>query len=89
MVCAREPCPFHPYLMLFPQRAAPDKGHRQSPEADLQLAMKACPYRATFYPKLGEPQSEVLPKLEAWLAALEAIVAREAKVFKDGGYGEI
>lgn len=51
--------------------------------------MKACPYRATFYPKLGEPQAEVLPKLEAWLAALEAIVAREATVFKDGAYGEI
>lgn len=57
--------------------------------ADLQLAMKACPYRATFYPKLGEPQAEVLPKLEAWLAALEAIVAREATVFKEGAYGEI
>ncbi|RSH83593.1 uncharacterized protein EHS24_007281 [Apiotrichum porosum] len=53
------------------------------------LAMKACPYRATFYPKLGEPQEEVLPQLEAWLSALEAIVAREAKVFADNSYGEI
>ncbi|TXT09150.1 hypothetical protein VHUM_02624 [Vanrija humicola] len=53
------------------------------------LAMKACPYRATFYPKLGEPQEEVLPKLKAWLSALEAIVERESKVFKDNGYGEI
>lgn len=51
--------------------------------------MKACPYRATFYPKLGEPQEEVLPKLQAWLSALEAIVERESKVFKDNGYGEI
>jgi molybdopterin converting factor small subunit len=51
--------------------------------------MKACPYRATFYPKLGEPQEEVLPQLEAWLSALEAIVAREAKVFADNSYGEI
>ena len=51
--------------------------------------MKACPYRATFYPKLGEPQEEVLPKLEAWLSALEAIVAKEEGVYKSGGYGEI
>jgi hypothetical protein len=54
-----------------------------------QLAMKACPYRATFYPKLGQPQSEVLPKLEAWLAALEAIVKKEEGVFKAGGFGDI
>ncbi|WWC67027.1 uncharacterized protein I206_100934 [Kwoniella pini CBS 10737] len=53
------------------------------------LAMKACPYRATFYPKLGEPQSEVIPKLEAWLKALQDIVAKEEGVFKAGGYGEI
>ncbi|WWD06031.1 hypothetical protein V865_004116 [Kwoniella europaea PYCC6329] len=53
------------------------------------LAMKACPYRATFYPKLGEPQSEVLPKLQAWLKALQDIVAKEEGVFKAGGYGEI
>jgi hypothetical protein len=51
--------------------------------------MKACPYRATFYPKLGEPQDEVLAKLDAWLAALEAIVAREAEVFKTNSYGEV
>jgi molybdopterin converting factor small subunit len=57
--------------------------------ADPQLAMKACPYRATFYPKLGTPESEVLPKLEAWLSALEEIVKREEGVFKAGNYGEI
>ncbi len=51
--------------------------------------MKACPYRATFYPKLGQPQDVVLEKLEAWLAALENIVAKEATVYKAGGYGEI
>lgn len=51
--------------------------------------MKACPYRATFYPKFGEPQAEVMVKLEAWLAALESIVERESKVFKENGYGEI
>jgi allantoicase len=48
--------------------------------------MKACPYRATFYPKLGEV---VLPKLQEWLTALEEIVKREEGVFKAGGYGEI
>ncbi|KAK4689088.1 hypothetical protein P7C73_g1016, partial [Tremellales sp. Uapishka_1] len=53
------------------------------------LAMKACPYRATFYPKLGEPQSVVIPKLEDWLSALEVIVKKEEGVFKAGGYGEI
>ncbi|KAL7418980.1 hypothetical protein Q5752_006664 [Cryptotrichosporon argae] len=53
------------------------------------LAMKACPYRATFYPKLGEPQEAVMPKLLEWLAALEDIVKREEGVFKAGGYGEV
>jgi len=57
--------------------------------ANNQLAMKACPYRATFYPKLGEPQAEVAVKLEEWLSALEKIVAKEEGVFKSGGYGEI
>lgn len=51
--------------------------------------MKACPYRATFYPKLGEPQEVVLPKLQEWLTALEEIVKREEGVFNAGGYGEI
>jgi hypothetical protein len=54
-----------------------------------QLAMKACPYRATFYPKLGQPTDVVLVKLEEWLSALEAIVKKEEGVFKNGGYGEI
>lgn len=51
--------------------------------------MKACPYRATFYPKLGQPFEAVMPKLEEWLAALEGIVKKEEGVFKAGGYGEI
>jgi hypothetical protein len=55
----------------------------------LQLAMKACPYRATFYPKLGQPQDVVMEKLEAWLSALEDIVKKEEQVYKSGGYGEI
>ncbi|KAI9636031.1 glycolipid transfer protein domain-containing protein [Dioszegia hungarica] len=53
------------------------------------LAMKACPYRATFYPKLGQPQDVVMEKLEAWLAALEELVKKEEGVFKSGGYGEV
>jgi hypothetical protein len=51
--------------------------------------MKACPYRATFYPKLGQPQDVVMEKLEAWLAALEELVKKEEGVFKSGGYGEV
>ena len=51
--------------------------------------MSACPYRATFYPKLGQPQEVVMPRLEAWLSALEKIVAKEEAVYKAGGYGEI
>jgi hypothetical protein len=51
--------------------------------------MKACPYRATFYPKLGAPQDVVMQKLEEWLSALEKIVAKEEQVYKSGGYGEI
>ncbi|WVO17673.1 hypothetical protein L204_105370 [Cryptococcus depauperatus] len=53
------------------------------------LAMKACPYRATFYPKLGTPEAEVESKLQAWLKALYDIVQKEEGVFKAGGYGEI
>ena len=53
------------------------------------MAMKVCPYRATFYPKLGHPQEEVMPKLEEWLSALEGIVKKEEGVFKTGGYGEV
>lgn len=51
--------------------------------------MKACPYRDTFYPKLGQLQEVVMPKLEAWLKALYEIVEKEEAVFKAGAYGEI
>ena len=57
--------------------------------SQLQLAMKACPYRATFYPKLGSPQDVVQVKMEEWLTALEHIVDHMEKVFKAGPYGEI
>jgi hypothetical protein len=38
--------------------------------------MKACPYRATFYAKLGPPEANVDEELQKWLAALEAIIAQ-------------
>lgn len=51
--------------------------------------MKACPYRATFYPKLGQPQDVVMEKLQTWLSALEDIVKKEEQSFKTGGHGEV
>ncbi|KAK7548758.1 glycolipid transfer protein-like protein HET-C2 [Phyllosticta citricarpa] len=38
-------------------------------------AMSATPYRKDFYAKLGDDQAQVAQQLEAWLAALERIVA--------------
>jgi hypothetical protein len=38
------------------------------------VAMKACPYRADFYKKLGGDQAQVTAQLKEWLAALEKIV---------------
>lgn len=35
------------------------------------LAMKACPYRADFYKKLGTNQDKVSVQLEEWLTSLE------------------
>lgn len=42
----------------------------------IQLAMKACPYRADFYAKLGEPRDVVEREFQEWLKALEAIVTQ-------------
>ena len=39
------------------------------------VAMKACPYRADFYAKLGGDAARVAAELRAWLGALERIVA--------------
>ncbi|CAG8439574.1 10891_t:CDS:2 [Ambispora gerdemannii] len=50
------------------------------------LAMKACPYRADFYKKLGEDQELVQQKLAAWLTALEAVVARLNSFYEAGGH---
>lgn len=38
------------------------------------VAMKACPYKADFYKKLGGDQAQVTAQLKEWLAALEKIV---------------
>lgn len=53
------------------------------------LAMKACPYRATFYPKLGEPQSEVQAELKQWLDGLDKIIAQMSAYYKQGNYGQV
>lgn len=37
------------------------------------IAMKACPYRADFYKKLGNDENEVKEQLEQWLNGLESI----------------
>ena len=37
--------------------------------------MSATPYRKDFYAKLGDDQALVAQQLEAWLAALERVVA--------------
>lgn len=39
-----------------------------------QMAMKACPYRADFYTKLGSDQGLVQQDLSAYLAGLRKIV---------------
>lgn len=38
------------------------------------LAMKACPYRADFYKKLGDDQDAVEAQLKVWIDALHSIV---------------
>ncbi|KAI9227496.1 MAG: putative glycolipid transfer protein [Piptocephalis tieghemiana] len=52
------------------------------------LAMKACPYRKDFYQKLGSDQAKVQEQLEAWLSALEALVAHLQTFLKSNGYDQ-
>lgn len=47
-----------------------------------QLAMKACPYRADFYAKLGSPPERVDEELHKWLDALEKIVKQLQDFYK-------
>ncbi|KAH9454516.1 hypothetical protein MJO28_007503 [Puccinia striiformis f. sp. tritici] len=51
------------------------------------LAMKACPYRADLYQKLGTKE-KVEVELERWLSALEMIVTRIQKFYEKGNYGK-
>jgi hypothetical protein len=48
--------------------------------------MKACPYRADFYTKLGSPPEAVNEALAKWLTALDAIVSRMQGFYKAGGH---
>lgn len=50
----------------------------------LQLAMKACPYRATFYAKLGPEGADIDGELVKWLEALEKIIAQIEAAFERG-----
>lgn len=36
--------------------------------------MGACPYRVTFYEKLGDDQAVVMRELDEWLCGLEKVV---------------
>ncbi|KAF8582004.1 glycolipid transfer protein, partial [Ramaria rubella] len=52
------------------------------------LAMKACPYRADFYSKLGSPPEKVDAELSTWLNALDEILTRMNAFYEKGGYGK-
>lgn len=47
------------------------KHHNMFVKGVFSLAMKACPYRADFYKKLGSNQVKVSEQLEEWLTSLE------------------
>jgi hypothetical protein len=51
--------------------------------------MNVCPYRAKFYPSLGEPEDVVMQELDQWLAGLEVILERMTEFYKVGSYGSI
>ncbi|KAG7529365.1 hypothetical protein FFLO_05717 [Filobasidium floriforme] len=54
-----------------------------------KLAMNVCPYRAKFYPSLGEPTDVVMAELDDWLAGLERILQQMSAYYKSGNYGSI
>jgi hypothetical protein len=49
----------------------------------------ACPYRADFYKKLGNDETEVDRKMTAWLDALDRIVADMKTEYVVKKYGEV
>jgi len=52
------------------------------------VALKACPYRADFYAKLGSPPEKVQEELTKWLAALDVIITRIQGLYETKGYGK-
>ena len=51
--------------------------------------MKACPYRAEFYKKLGDDPAKVGKQMISWLDALEGIVKEMGNVYVTKGYGKV
>ena len=51
------------------------------------VAMKACPYRAVFFEKLGSPPEKVQEELAKWVHALDAIVKRLDAAYDAGRRG--
>ncbi|CAH7669791.1 glycolipid transfer protein domain-containing protein [Phakopsora pachyrhizi] len=51
------------------------------------LAMKACPYRADLFKKLGTKE-RVDVELDKWLTGLDSIVSRIQKFYEKGNYGK-
>jgi hypothetical protein len=51
--------------------------------------MKACPYRADFYKKLGQDKVKVDKQMTEWLNALEGIVTEMKTEYVTKGYGQI
>jgi hypothetical protein len=49
--------------------------------------MKACPYRADLYVKLGTKE-KVDVELERWLTGLEKIVGQIERFYEKGNYGK-
>ena len=62
----------------------------------VQVALKACPYRADFYKKLatdpdGGPSvsdEKLNEELNKWLEALNCIIERMEKFYKEGDHGK-
>ena len=50
--------------------------------------MKACPYRADFYKKLGTDQAQVDVELKKWLDALDVIVKRMQGFYEAGKHSK-
>lgn len=64
------------------------KFHNMLVRGVFKVAMKACPYRADFYAKLGDVQDVVVEQLKTWLAGLEKIVSIIEAFFESGNYGK-